>query len=62
MTDPPPDRAKGNAIPRRVRDIDRLSEVTLKDIARARTSWKTRAPVPYKGLIDAMSEKDGDVT
>jgi hypothetical protein len=53
-----PERAKGNAIPRTALDMDRMAEVTDRDIAKARTSWKTRAPDPYKGLIDARPDPD----
>jgi hypothetical protein len=42
--------------------MDRMAEVTDRDIAKARASWKTRAPDPYKGLIDARPEKEGERT
>lgn len=61
MPEPPPDpkpRAKGNALPRSSLDIDRMSEVTDADIARARKSWKAKAPDPFKGLIDAKGDTE----
>lgn len=60
MTEPEkPTRARGKALPRSGVDLDRMSEVTDADIARARASWKTRAPGPLKGLIDATPEPEG---
>ncbi len=53
-----PRRAKGHALPRSGLDIERMSEVTDLDIAHARTSWESRAPEAYKGLIEATP---GDV-
>lgn len=59
-TDPPSEkpRARGKALPRSALDIDRLSEVTDADIARARKGWKRRAPEAFKGLIDAEVEPE----
>lgn len=57
-SDPP--RAKGKALPRSGIELDRMSEITGQDIARARASWKRRAPEPYKGLIDAKPEPKGE--
>jgi hypothetical protein len=54
----PPTRTRGNAIPRTALDMDRMAEVTDRDIAKARASWKTRAPDSYKGLIDARPDPE----
>lgn len=54
-----PRRARGNALPRSGLDLDRKAEVTDKDIADARKSWKKRAPDRFKGLIDAKPDPEG---
>lgn len=51
-------RAKGHALPRSAIQIDRMSEITDEDIARARKAWKRRAPGPYRGLIDAKVDSE----
>jgi hypothetical protein len=51
-------RASGKALPRNGLDIDRLSEVTEKDISKARRDWKARTPDAVKRLIDAKPESE----
>jgi hypothetical protein len=61
MPDIPPDesrRASGKALSRSGLDIDRLSEVTEKDIARARRDWRSRVSDAFKRLIDAKPESE----
>lgn len=48
-----PRRPRGHALPRSGVDLDRMSEVTDLDIARARKTWLRLAPELSRGLIEA---------
>jgi hypothetical protein len=39
-------------------DLDTMSDITPQDQKRATSLWRTRAPQPFKDLLDAETDLD----
>lgn len=48
--------AKGKARKLNKKQMQRATEITKRDIERARTSWKEDAPVRFRNLLDAKKQ------